>query len=292
VYRLSVTLRNRAPLDVAAPALDLALTDAQGKPIARRVLQMSDLNLPLRNLKPGSELPIQVPLGIGDRRPWPATRRDLLPLTRADRRRPNLLASPSPGDFMSALICGSLAFDTITNFPGRFSQQILPDQVHILNVSFLVPTLRREFGGCAGNIAYTLQALGGQPVVMAALGSDGGDYLARLQGWASTPRWWVRDESTYTAQAIIITDEDNNQITAFHPGAMQPGASQRWCHAAPPATWRSPSSRPTAAKRDVGPRRTAARRRRPVHLRPGPAAADVRRRRAAALRRAWPPGWP
>ena len=84
---------------------------------------------------------------------------------------------------MSTLICGSLAFDTITNFHGRFSQQIMPDQVHILNVSFLVPTLRREFGGCAGNIAYTLQALGGQPVVMAALGNDGGDYLARLTGW-------------------------------------------------------------------------------------------------------------
>jgi len=122
---------------------------------------------------------------------------------------------------MSALICGSLAFDTITNFPGRFSQQILPDQVHILNVSFLVPTLRREFGGCAGNIAYTLQALGGQPVVMAALGNDGGDYLARLQAWNVDTSLVLREPSTYTAQAIIITDNDNNQITAFHPGAMQ-----------------------------------------------------------------------
>ena len=84
---------------------------------------------------------------------------------------------------MSVLICGSLAFDTITNFPGRFAQQILPDQVHILNVSFLVPTLRREFGGCAGNIAYTLKLLGGTPLVMAALGNDGGEYLNRLQGW-------------------------------------------------------------------------------------------------------------
>ena len=74
---------------------------------------------------------------------------------------------------MSVLICGSLAFDTITNFPGRFSQQIMPDKVHILNVSFLVPPMRREFGGCAGNIAYTLQLLGGQPLVMAALGNDG-----------------------------------------------------------------------------------------------------------------------
>ena len=122
---------------------------------------------------------------------------------------------------MPALICGSLAFDTITTFPGRFAEQILPEQVHILNVSFLVPTLRREFGGCAGNIAYTLHALGGVPVVMAALGNDGGDYLARLAGWGVDTSLVRNDASTYTAQAIIITDTDNNQITAFHPGAMQ-----------------------------------------------------------------------
>jgi len=122
---------------------------------------------------------------------------------------------------MPALICGSLAFDTITNFPGRFAQQILPEQVHILNVSFLVPTLRREFGGCAGNIAYTLQALGGAPVVMAALGNDGGDYMARLRGWGADTSLVRNDDELYTAQAIIITDTDNNQITAFHPGAMQ-----------------------------------------------------------------------
>ena len=122
---------------------------------------------------------------------------------------------------MPALICGSLAFDTITTFPGRFAQQILPEQVHILNVSFLVPTLRREFGGCAGNIAYTLHALGGKPVVMAALGTDGGDYLARLRGWGVDTSLVRVDESLYTAQAIIITDTENNQITAFHPGAMQ-----------------------------------------------------------------------
>ncbi|MDE1950670.1 MAG: carbohydrate kinase family protein [Burkholderiales bacterium] len=122
---------------------------------------------------------------------------------------------------MPALICGSLAFDTITTFPGRFAQQILPDQVHILNVSFLVPTLRREYGGCAGNIAYTLQALGGAPVPMAALGNDGGDYLARLAGWGIDTSLVRSDAETYTAQAIIITDVENNQITAFHPGAMQ-----------------------------------------------------------------------
>ena len=122
---------------------------------------------------------------------------------------------------MPALICGSLAFDTITTFHGRFAQQILPEQVHILNVSFLVPTLRREYGGCAGNIAYTLQALGGAPVVMAALGDDGAPYLARLQGWGVDTSLVRTVAGQYTAQAIIITDTDNNQITAFHPGAMQ-----------------------------------------------------------------------
>ena len=122
---------------------------------------------------------------------------------------------------MPALICGSLAFDTITTYPGRFAEQILPEQMHILNLSFLVPTLRREFGGCAGNIAYTLQALGGEAVVMAALGNDGADYLARMKGWGADTSLVMVDEASYTAQAIIITDVENNQITAFHPGAMQ-----------------------------------------------------------------------
>jgi len=121
---------------------------------------------------------------------------------------------------MAALICGSLAFDTITTFPGRFAEQILPEQVHILNVSFLVPTLRREWGGCAGNIAYNLQALGGQPVVMAALGVDGGEYLARIGGWGADTSLIWRDTELHTAQCHITTDRDNNQITAFHPGAM------------------------------------------------------------------------
>jgi len=122
---------------------------------------------------------------------------------------------------MPALICGSLAFDTITVFPGRFAQQILPDQLHILNVSFLVPTLRREFGGCAGNIAYTLRHLGGEPLVMAAVGSDGKGYLERLHSWGASTEFVRFESDSYTAQAIIITDTDNNQITAFHPGAMQ-----------------------------------------------------------------------
>ncbi len=122
---------------------------------------------------------------------------------------------------MSALICGSLAYDTITTFPGRFAQQILPEQLHILNVSFLVPTLRREFGGCAGNIAYTLSQLGGNPLVMAAVGPDAQDYLARIRSWGASTDLIRVEPDSYTAQAIIITDTDNNQITAFHPGAMQ-----------------------------------------------------------------------
>lgn len=122
---------------------------------------------------------------------------------------------------MPALICGSLAFDTITTFGGRFAEQILPEQVHILNVSFLVPTLRREFGGCAGNIAYTLSQLGGEPLVLAALGSDGAQYLQRLAHWGVCTDHVRVDTDHFTAQAIIITDSDNNQITAFHPGAMQ-----------------------------------------------------------------------
>ena len=122
---------------------------------------------------------------------------------------------------MPALICGSLAFDTITVFPGRFAQQILPEQLHILNVSFLVPELRREFGGCAGNIAYSLAQLGGQPLVMAATGPDGAEYIARIRGWGASTDFIKVIAGSYTAQAIIITDADNNQITAFHPGAMQ-----------------------------------------------------------------------
>ncbi len=122
---------------------------------------------------------------------------------------------------MTALICGSLAFDTIATFPGRFAQQILPEQLHILNVSFLVPTLRREFGGCAGNIAYSLSQLGGNPLVMAAVGSDGEEYKRRIESWGASSEHVLTVPDTHTAQAIIITDTDNNQITAFHPGAMQ-----------------------------------------------------------------------
>ncbi len=121
---------------------------------------------------------------------------------------------------MSAVICGSLAFDTIMTFEGRFSEQILPDQLHILNVSFLVPALRREFGGCAGNIAYALKQLGGTPLPMATVGSDGAEYATRMTGMGISCEFVREVADNYTAQAMIMTDRDNNQITAFHPGAM------------------------------------------------------------------------
>jgi adenosine kinase len=121
---------------------------------------------------------------------------------------------------MAAVICGSLAFDTIMTFEGRFAEQILPDQLHILNVSFLVPALRRDFGGCAGNIAYSLKLLGGEPLPMATVGSDGAEYLARLAALGISTDYVKEVGDTYTAQAMIMTDRDNNQITAFHPGAM------------------------------------------------------------------------
>ena len=121
---------------------------------------------------------------------------------------------------MATLICGSLAFDTIMSFEGRFAEQILPDQLHILNVSFLVPDLRRDFGGCAGNIAYAMQQLGGAPLPMATLGNDGADYLERLRTLGIGTEFVRQIDDTYTAQAMIMTDRDNNQITAFHPGAM------------------------------------------------------------------------
>jgi len=121
---------------------------------------------------------------------------------------------------MSALICGSLAFDTIMVFPDQFKNHILPEKVHILNVSFLVPDMRREFGGCAGNIAYNLKLLGGDPVPMATVGQDFGPY----REWLATHGIrmdQVRELSDcFTAQAFMTTDLDNNQITAFHPGAM------------------------------------------------------------------------
>jgi adenosine kinase len=121
---------------------------------------------------------------------------------------------------MSTLICGSMAYDTIMVFRDRFKNHILPDQLHILNVAFLVPDLRREFGGCAGNIAYNLQLLGGDPLVMATVGDDYLPYDERMKKLKLSQQHVRRVPGTFTAQAFITTDLDDNQITAFHPGAM------------------------------------------------------------------------
>jgi adenosine kinase len=121
---------------------------------------------------------------------------------------------------MSALICGSLAYDTIMVFPDQFKNHILPDKVHILNVSFLVPRMRREFGGCAGNIAYNLKLLGGDPIPMATVGQDFGPYREHFEQQGINLSQVKEIEELFTPQAFITTDHDNNQITAFHPGAM------------------------------------------------------------------------
>ncbi len=120
---------------------------------------------------------------------------------------------------MSALICGSFAFDTIMVFHDKFKNHILSDQVHILNVSFLVPDMRREFGGCAGNIAFNLKLLGEEPLPMGTVGRDFGPYADWMDRFGISRRY-VKQMDTYTAQAFITTDVDDNQITAFHPGAM------------------------------------------------------------------------
>ncbi|MFO7764466.1 MAG: carbohydrate kinase family protein [Wenzhouxiangellaceae bacterium] len=121
---------------------------------------------------------------------------------------------------MSILICGSLAYDNIMVFPERFKDHILPEKTHMLNVAFLVPEMRRNFGGCAGNIAYSLKKLGGEALPMAAVGADFDRYSERLDELGINQRFVIRDNDHFTAQAYITTDLDDNQITAFHPGAM------------------------------------------------------------------------
>ena len=122
------------------------------------------------------------------------------------------------------LVCGSMAFDTIAVFEGRFKEHILADRIQSLSVSFLVPSMRKEYGGCSGNIAYNMNLLGGKPVPVATVGEDAGEYLERLSGLGiDTSRVKVIPQ-TFTAQCFITTDLDDNQITAFHPGAMSHAA--------------------------------------------------------------------
>ena len=121
---------------------------------------------------------------------------------------------------MRTLICGSIAYDTIMVFGDRFKNHILPDQIHILNVAFLVPEIRREFGGCAGNIAYSMKSLGDDPLIMATVGEDYQPYAQRLDKLHLSQDHVRQVKDSFTAQAFITTDLDDNQITAFHPGAM------------------------------------------------------------------------
>lgn len=121
---------------------------------------------------------------------------------------------------MTALICGSYAYDTIMVFQDRFKNHILPDKVHMLNISFLVPEMRREFGGCAGNISYNLKLLGGDPLPMATVGSDFEPYAKWIDQCKISRKHLKEIDGSFTAQAFITTDLDDNQITAFHPGAM------------------------------------------------------------------------
>ncbi len=121
---------------------------------------------------------------------------------------------------MSALICGSLAYDTIMVFPDRFKEHILPEKVHILNVCFMVPQMRREFGGCSGNIAYNLNLLGGDGYPMGTVGQDFDPYSKWMSECGIDQKYITKLDNEYTAQAFITTDLDDNQITAFHPGAM------------------------------------------------------------------------
>lgn len=132
---------------------------------------------------------------------------------------------------MATLICGSFAYDTIMVFPDQFKNHILPDKIHILNVSFLVPSMRREFGGCAGNIAYNLKLIGGDALPMGTVGQDFTPYASWMDKHGIARTCLKTIDTTYTAQAFITTDQDDNQITAFHPGAMNHSHENRVANA-------------------------------------------------------------
>jgi len=130
-------------------------------------------------------------------------------------------AQPTDPHTRAVLISGSIAFDYILLFDGRFREHILPERIHMLNVAFLAPRLERQFGGCAANIAYSVAGLGGRPRVLATVGHDGAAYVERLRGLGIDTGSVITVAECFTAQAFITTDKDANQITAFHPGAME-----------------------------------------------------------------------
>ena len=183
---------------------------------------------------------------------------------------------------MSVLICGSIAYDNIMVFQGRFQEHILADQIHILNVAFLVPEMRQEFGGCAGNIAYNLKLLGEEPLVMATVGRDFESYRQWFDAQGLDDRYLTEIGETLTAQAYITTDLDDNQITAFHPGAMDHAHVNR---VPVDAGIRLGIVSPDGRQAMLDPRDAVCSRRHSLPVRSWAGPADVRRRGTAALRR-------
>jgi hypothetical protein len=214
-YSLNTLLRNQGSLVQAWPSIELELTDANDKPVLRRVFGPADYLPPDVSAAAGfaarSEQPVRLNFALTELKAVRLPHHRLLSL---------LFTLQDLTMTKTALICGSIAFDKIMQYHGRFGETLLADQLHRVNVSFLVPTLRTEFGGCAVNIAYNLKMLGGDPLIMGTIGQDGGDYLERIrkQGLATNA---IRPSDAYTAQCFVTADLDNNQINAFHPGAMQ-----------------------------------------------------------------------
>ena len=177
---------------------------------------------------------------------------------------------------MYTLICGSIAYDTIMVFNDHFKNHILPEKIHILNVAFLVPDMRREFGGCAGNIAYNLNMIGGNPLIMATVGDDYQSYAARLDNLGIAQTHVRSITGTFTAQAFITTDLADNQITAFHPGAMNHSHDNHIDHA---KNVKLGIVAPDGRDGMIAARPRIPRSGRSIHIRPGPGIADVRWRR-------------
>ncbi len=184
---------------------------------------------------------------------------------------------------MSALICGSVAYDNIMVFEDSFKNHILPDKIHILNVAFLVPKLRREFGGCATNIAYNLKLLGEEPLPMATVGQDYEPYRKRLKALGIKQTYIRQLDNTFTAQAFITTDLSSNQIIAFHPGAMNFSEKNKVARRQEREDRHGVARRP---HRHDQARRAVQEEEDSVHLRSGPGHADVQRRRPAQVHRA------
>src|SRR5690606_37416740 len=238
VYRMDAVLRNRASHPVQWPAIELTLTDAFGGVVASKVLLPRDYHVGDRLEKgfPGNaEESVSLEIAI-DEVVTSGYRAILFYPVAVPEQALSASRNPAAADTRRILVSGSVAYDTIMVFDGRFEDHILPDRAHVLNVSFLTPRLKREYGGCAANIAYNLRGLGGEPVILAAVGHDAVEYVERLRSMGIDTGAILVEESHYTAQAFITTDLADNQINAFHPGAMSIAHRVR-VDSALPACW-------------------------------------------------------